>query len=89
MKLKLGLIAAAYLWGVPGFMADMMLGNLRSLMAMMPEGMLAGLTGAGPEAKDAVTTDGERTRWFGPSQSNVVSDVLQGWLLATGRVDVP
>jgi len=41
--------------GVPGFMADMMLGNLRSLMAMMPEGMLAGLTGAGPEAKDAVT----------------------------------
>lgn len=41
--------------GVPSFMADMMLGNLRSLMEMMPEGMLAGLTGAGPEAKDAVT----------------------------------
>ena len=38
-------------------------------------------------AEFAVTTDGERTRWFGPSQSNVVSDVLQGWLLATGRVD--
>lgn len=41
--------------GVPSFMADMMLGSLRSLMEMMPEGMLAGLTGAGPEAKDAVT----------------------------------
>ncbi|HSN74597.1 MAG TPA: hypothetical protein VL334_05820 [Anaerolineae bacterium] len=41
--------------GVPGFMADMMLGSLRSLMEMMPDGMLAGLTGAGPEAKDAVT----------------------------------
>ena len=42
--------------GVPSFMADMMLGSLRSLMEMMPEGLLAGLTGAGPEAKDAVTT---------------------------------
>jgi hypothetical protein len=41
--------------GVPSFMADMMLGSLRSLMEMMPEGMLAGLAGAGPEAKDAVT----------------------------------
>jgi hypothetical protein len=41
--------------GVPGFIADMMLGSLKSLMEMMPEGMLAGLTGAGPEAKDAVT----------------------------------
>ena len=41
--------------GVPSFMADMMLGSLRSLMEMIPEGMLAGLTGAGPEAKDAVT----------------------------------
>ncbi|WP_338019131.1 penicillin acylase family protein [Salsipaludibacter albus] len=35
----------------------------------------------------AVTTDGERSRHFGPSQANVVSDVLQGWLLAEGRVD--
>lgn len=42
--------------GVPGFMADMMLGSLRSLMEMMPEGMLAGLTGGGPEAKDAAVT---------------------------------
>jgi hypothetical protein len=39
--------------GVPGFMADMMLGSLRSLMEMMPEGILAGMTGAGAEAKDA------------------------------------
>ncbi len=42
--------------GVPGFMADMMLGSLRSLMEMLPEEMLAGLTGGdGPEAKDAST----------------------------------
>lgn len=37
-------------------------------------------------AEFAVTTDGQRTQFFGPSQDNVVSDVLQGWLLATGRV---
>ena len=42
--------------GVPGFMADMMLGSLRSLMEMMPEGALAGLTGGGPEARDAAAT---------------------------------
>ncbi|HKJ55839.1 MAG TPA: penicillin acylase family protein [Nitriliruptoraceae bacterium] len=38
-------------------------------------------------AEFAVTTDGERSQFFGPTQDNVVSDVLQGWLLATGRVD--
>ncbi len=42
--------------GVPGFMADMMLGSLRSLVGMLPEGMLAGLTGGGPEAKNAAET---------------------------------
>ena len=42
--------------GVPGFMADMMLSSLRSLMQMMPEGMLAELMGGGPEAKDAAAT---------------------------------
>lgn len=42
--------------GVPGFMADMMLGSLRSFMAMLPEGMLAGLTGEGPQAKNAAET---------------------------------
>ncbi len=41
--------------GVPGFMADMMLGSLRSLMEMLPEGALAGLIGDGPAAKDAST----------------------------------
>ncbi len=41
--------------GVPGFMADMMLGSLRSLMEMMPEGMLAKLTGGGPKPRSAVT----------------------------------
>jgi hypothetical protein len=39
--------------GIPGFIADMMLGNLGSLMKMMPEGMLGEMTGAGAEAKDA------------------------------------
>lgn len=42
--------------GVPGFMADMMLGSLRSFMEMLPEGALAGLTGGGPEARDASAT---------------------------------
>ncbi len=37
-------------------------------------------------AEFAVTTDGERTTWFGASQDNVVSDVFQGWLLASDRV---
>jgi acyl-homoserine-lactone acylase len=38
-------------------------------------------------AESAVTTDGERVRWFGPSQDSVVSDVLNRWLLAEGRVE--
>lgn len=41
--------------GVPGFMADMMLGSLRSLMEMLPEGLLAGLAGGESEAQDAST----------------------------------
>jgi hypothetical protein len=42
--------------GVPGFMADMMLGSLRSLMEMMPEGALAGMMGAEPDPKNAAQT---------------------------------
>lgn len=38
-------------------------------------------------AETAVTTDGQRVRWFGATQDNVVSDVIQGWLLADGRVE--
>lgn len=34
----------------------------------------------------AVTTDAERTLHLGPSQDNVVSDVIQGWLLRANRV---
>ncbi len=54
--------------GVPGFMADMMLGNLRSLMELMPEGMLAGLTGGGPQAKNASVTSLE-SLGLAPGQS--------------------
>jgi hypothetical protein len=39
--------------GVPGFMADMMLGSLRSLMEMLPEGALTELMGGGPQPKNA------------------------------------
>jgi hypothetical protein len=39
--------------GVPGFMADMMLGSLRSLMEMLPEGALVGMMGEGPQPKNA------------------------------------
>jgi hypothetical protein len=42
--------------GMPGFMVDMLLGNMKSLFNMMPAGMLAGLTGGGPEAKNAAET---------------------------------
>lgn len=42
--------------GVPGFMADMMLGSLRSLMEMLPEGALAGMMGQGPQPKNAAQT---------------------------------
>lgn len=54
--------------GVPGFMADMMLGNLGSLMAMLPEGALAGLTGSGPQAKSASATSLE-SLGLAPGQS--------------------
>jgi hypothetical protein len=42
--------------GMPGFMADMMLGSLRSLMEMLPEGALAGMMGEGPQPKNAAET---------------------------------
>lgn len=54
--------------GVPGFMADMMLGNLGSLMAMLPEGALAGLTTSGPQAKSASATSLE-SLGLAPGQS--------------------
>lgn len=42
--------------GVPSFMADMMLGSLRSLMEMLPEGALTEMMGGGPVPKDATKT---------------------------------
>ncbi len=42
--------------GVPGFMADMMLGSLRSLIEMLPEGALTGMLGDGPQPKNAAQT---------------------------------
>lgn len=39
--------------GVPLFMADLMLGNLRLLMEVMPKELLAGMVGDGPETKNA------------------------------------
>lgn len=42
--------------GIPSFMADMVLSNAKGLFNMLPEGMLADLTGEEPEPKDAAET---------------------------------
>jgi hypothetical protein len=42
--------------GMPSFLVNMVLGNAKSLMSMMPEGMLSTLAGSGPEPLDAAAT---------------------------------
>lgn len=54
--------------GVPSFMVNMLLSNAKSLFAMMPEGLLAEMTGGGPEAKDAAATSLESLE-LAPGQS--------------------
>lgn len=54
--------------GVPSFMANMLLSNAKSLFNMMPEGMLADLTGAGTEPKNAAATSLESLE-LAPGQS--------------------
>lgn len=42
--------------GVPSFLVNMVLNNAKSLMSMMPEGMLSTLAESGPEPLDAAAT---------------------------------
>lgn len=42
--------------GVPSFLANMVLNNAKSLLSMMPEGMVSSLTGLGTEPLDAAET---------------------------------
>jgi hypothetical protein len=42
--------------GVPSFLVNMVLNNAKSLMSMMPEGMLSSLAGSGPQPLDAGET---------------------------------
>ena len=42
--------------GVPSFLVNMVLGNAKSLLSMVPEGMLSAMTGPGPEPLDAAET---------------------------------